>query len=348
MELLFNVRPDVSIENENAFGNKDTLGEDMDELSKKSESIVEEPDIEEPEEPDEQFYKVDDDALYYSLVFQVNNYSEDELANDLEKKVNQNVLHALNFPDDVAITLAGFSSKIPLIRNALNENNIGTFITLLKQEPILACEVLRLTKTIDQTSFLSLNDAVNSLDVEKFSEYLANIKIKNDIKPIYFRRYGQSAWKHSMQVAYLSSKFAEPGDEDKAFTIGLIHDIGKVAIFKILLDAFDDAELGEQPCSHLFRKCMTMHSLTLSVILAKFWSLPAVLIESLTCLSNNKYTENALAKAVWRANLTSEISMLKAANMLDYKKMDSLLHKVDLTEDEFLDLHKELIKFGKE
>lgn len=166
-----------------------------------------------------------------------------------------------------------------------------------------------------------------------------------DIKPIYFRRFGAEIWRHSMQVAFLTSELSEE-DRDTAFLLGLLHDVGKLAIFKILLDAFVQAEPGEQPNSWLFRQVMTAKSLTLSALLAKYWQLPSTFETELDKLANiNSRPRSGLAAIVWRANVISEISMLHQAGKLSAEMLSDLLAQVMLDKTQFDELHQKLQQF---
>lgn len=166
-----------------------------------------------------------------------------------------------------------------------------------------------------------------------------------EIKPIYYRRFGSQIWRHSKQVAYLSGELCQ-SDPNTAFMLGLVHDVGKIAIFKMLLDAFDLSDPGEQPKSSPFKKVMTTKSLTLSALLVKCWQLPQIFECSLDQLANtcNKPTDE-LTLAVWRANLISECSMLLQVNLLQEESLNKLLADADITPEQFDIYHEKLKEF---
>ncbi|MCF1427558.1 MAG: hypothetical protein LPD71_07155 [Shewanella sp.] len=60
---------------------------------------------------------------------------------------------------------------------------------------------------------------------------------------------------------------------EDAFLNAILHDVGKITIFKILVNAFASAEEGEVPCSSLFRQVMIARSLLLSAMLSGGWNL---------------------------------------------------------------------------
>ncbi|MCL1114265.1 MULTISPECIES: HDOD domain-containing protein [Shewanella] len=298
--------------------------------------------------------QLDLSALFYSLLFTTNHTGSEGIANNLERNVMQSIELALSSPQDIAENVLKLPNKILELDKKLadDEIDIQELILLIEQDPLLCVEVLKLCNSPafkraenDVTSIQQALVLVGRVQLRQFiTTCLARELI--DIKPIYFRRFGAEVWRHSMQVAFLASELAPKEQRDSIFILGLLHDVGKIAIFKLLLDAFYQAEPGEQPNSALFKQVMTTKSLTLSALLARYWQLPSHFETPLNVLANTHVKpSDDIALIIWKANIISECSMLLQFDKLPHSALVVLLAQVELTEEEFSELHQKLIKF---
>ncbi|WP_037459768.1 HDOD domain-containing protein [Shewanella sp. HN-41] len=296
---------------------------------------------------------VDLDALFYSLLFSARAKDTGGVANNLERRVMLEIEQALASPQIIAETVLKLPSKVLELDRKLTDPLFETkdLLALIEKDPLLSVEVLKLCNSPAfkraGKDITSLQQALVQLGREQLRYFVTSCLVREmlDIKPIYFRRFGAEIWRHSMQVAFLASELSEE-DRDTTFLLGLLHDVGKLAIFKILLDAFVQAEPGEQPNSWLFRQVMTAKSLTLSALLAKYWQLPSTFETELDKLANiNARPKSGLAAIVWRANVISEISMLHQAGKLSAEVLSNLLAQVMLDKTQFDELHQKLQQF---
>ncbi|MGL4475637.1 MAG: HDOD domain-containing protein [Shewanella sp.] len=294
---------------------------------------------------------IDSSAMFYSLLFQVDSEDSGGVANNLEKKVIENVAKALSDPEQIAAKVLKLSSRVIEIDKQLAnpECDVQAILKLLQQDPMISIEVLKLCNSPafrrGTKEVTNLQQALVSLGRDQIRRFVTSSMVKDiiDIKPIYYRRFGAQIWHHSLQVAFLAGEMATD-DADTAFLMGLLHDVGKIAIFKILLDQFVVAEVGEQPRSHLFRQAMTSRSLVLSASLMKCWRLPPIYCEELEKLANVNYRpDGGLAAVIWRANAISELSMLYQAKRLDEEQLPLHLQRIDLSLEDFLELHEKLV-----
>ncbi|MCL1052141.1 HDOD domain-containing protein [Shewanella abyssi] len=290
-------------------------------------------------------------ALFYSLLFP--NTQQNGVANELEKSVFRRVEVALSAPQAIADRVLKLPTQVAALDKQLADENsdIKALLALIEKDPVLSVEVLMLCNAPlfrrSEKEITSLQQAVVQLGREQMKRFITTSLLRGciEIKPIYFRRFGSQIWRHSMQVAYLASELTDE-DADSAFLLGLIHDVGKIAIFKLLLEAFKQAEPGEQPCSNLFRQVMTTKSLSLSALLAKHWQLPAIFEAELGHLAIvDSKPAGGLAEAVWRANLISECSMLFEAKKLDELQLNRLLLAAGIDRGKFDELQQKLILF---
>lgn len=298
--------------------------------------------------------QLDLSALFYSLLFASQQSTTTGIANNLERSVMQKIEQALSSPESIAENVLKLPSKILELDKKLADDSIETqeLIQLIEQDPLLCVEVLKLCnspafKRAD-TDVSSIQQALVQVGRQQLRQFITTCLAREliDIKAIYFRRFGAEIWRHSMQVAFLASELARSEQRDRAFLLGLLHDVGKIAIFKLLVDAFYQAEPGEQPSSSLFKQVMTTKSLTLSALLARYWQLPEHFEASLTLLANSNIKPvDEMALLIWKANIISECSMLQQVDKLPQAALALLLAQVDLSEEEFIVLHQKLMQF---
>ncbi|WP_420709431.1 HDOD domain-containing protein [Shewanella sp. 10N.7] len=294
---------------------------------------------------------VDSSALFYSLLFPVSDQDTGAMANSLERNVLSKIEQAFSSPKVIAEKVLKLPSRLSELDRKLAQEDIDTkdLLGMIEQDPVLSIEVLKLCNSSafkrSDKEITSLQQAVVQIGLQQLQLFVRTSLMKEmiNIKPIYFRRFGAEIWRHSMQVAFLAKAFADE-DGDTAFFLGLLHDVGKIAIFKMMIEAFRQAEPGEQPSSVLFKQVMTTKSLSLSALLVKHWQLPAQFEQPLAQLANSLHQpSDPLAIAVWRANIVSECSMLKQVNKLTVEAQGQLLSQVKIDAEQFEVLHQKLL-----
>ncbi|MGI2171551.1 HDOD domain-containing protein [Shewanella sp. MF05960] len=298
--------------------------------------------------------QLDLSALFYSFLFASAQTSTTGIANNLERNVMQKIEQALSSPQAIADNVLKLPSKILELDRKLADDNIDIqeLIQLIEQDPLLCIEVLKLCNSPvfkrAEHDVTSIQQALVQVGRQQLRQFITSCLAREmiDIKPIYFRRFGAEIWRHSMQVAFLASELATPEQRERAFLVALLHDVGKIAIFKMLVDAFYQAEPGEQPSSMLFKQVMTSKSLTLSALLARYWQLPQHFEAPLTLLANtNIKPDDEMTLLIWKANIISECSMLQQVDKLPQSALAVLLAQVEMSEQEFAALHQKLIEF---
>lgn len=296
---------------------------------------------------------VDSTALFYSLLF-LGGSDSGGIANNLEKEVISKVEQALAQPDLIAEKVLKLPHDIIELDRQLANPEVDTdeVLNYIKRDPVLSAEVLKLCNSPafrrGSKDITSLHQAVVNLGREQLRRFVTSVRVRDviEVKPIYYRRFGAEVWRHSLQVAYLASELTQE-EQETAFMLGLLHDVGKIAIFQMLIDAFAKAEPGEQPRSLLFKQVMTSKSLLLSAVLARSWLLPPLFSSSLAALANpHSMPADPLPKAIWTANHISECSMLWQAERVDDEQLTKLVDRVGMDMDTFGDLHEKLLQLG--
>lgn len=218
----------------------------------------------------------------------------------------------------------------------------------LQQDPIMASQVVKLANS---AAFKRATKEVNSLkmamsfvgmDSLKQIVTAASIGGVMKVSPIYFKLFGEKVWQHSLTTAkFCEAAAKEQGlDPYAAFFVGLIHDIGKIAVFKALVDAIQQAMPGVQPGSVHFRKMMSSMSKQLTVNIVRDWDLPAVIIEPLQQHMTYKAMSEppALTKILVESKLLSEISLLLEAKLITLLDAELILikHNIEPSKIELL------------
>ncbi|MGI2261323.1 HDOD domain-containing protein [Shewanella sp. GXUN23E] len=341
MKSVFNVRDDKQLKNEDAF--KGPQQKAVVQQSAANKPKIPQPGVRQPVAAALASH-IDVTALFYSLLFQVGADDTGGVANTLEKRVIDAVTEALASPQIIADRVLSLPSRLVELDRQLKlpETDINQILALIQQDPVLSVEVLRLCNSPafrrSSKEITGLQQAVVQLGREQIRQLVTSCMVKEmmAIKPIYFRRFGAQIWRHSQQVAWLAGQLADKDLADDAFLIALLHDVGKIAIFKLMLDAFARAEPGEQPSSSLFRQVMTARSLSLSAVLTKCWGLPDTITETLSDLAaQDGILQDGIARVIWQANLISEIAMLHEAGRLEPNIFVALLNRAGVSEQEF-------------
>jgi HD-like signal output (HDOD) protein len=198
--------------------------------------------------------------------------------------------------------------------------------TLISQDPVLAADVIKLVNSAyyqrGQQEITNLATAVVRLGGYKINELVLTVVMHNitDIKPIYFKLFGKYLWDHSFATAIWAQKLAKDrgADADLAYFLGLIHDVGKIALFKLIVEEMhlSDPELGTN--SKLFRQMMTKHSLRLSALIAQAWLLPGSVVKALQeqGVATVQRDRTLAGQILHEANLYSEIYLLLQQGLL--------------------------------
>ena len=159
------------------------------------------------------------------------------------------------------------------------------------RDPVLASDILKMSnsalfRTNDQEKIVNLESAVLLLGLDNLKAIVSSVLMKRLvlIAPIYFKMFGQHLWQHSLDCAQACkalAKFYGQSDPNNAYLVGLMHDIGKLAIFALLIKALG-AFLDYKPRGAVFSNIIRDHSLQLSAKIAQKWALPDYLLVALT------------------------------------------------------------------
>jgi len=141
-------------------------------------------------------------------------------------------------------TLAAVAFKaIELTRTA--DFNMQAATSLIEKDPVLAVQVLRLSKTAAVASHEPCNtigQAISRLGAKNLRGVLVEISSRRALesRDSKVMEAVKTLWEHSRAVAQLAQRVAVvsgASDPDTAYLAGLLHDLGKPVVATILLEA---------------------------------------------------------------------------------------------------------------
>jgi HD-like signal output (HDOD) protein len=159
------------------------------------------------------------------------------------------------------------------------------------------------------------------------------VKSLSRCSPIYFKTFGKKIWKHSDDTAAICRHLAKKRghDAETAFLIGLVHDIGKIFIFKLMVDSFRRIHPDEELQSLVVKKLLQKKSMELSIFTSRKWELPEIIERAITDLAYYQQQEpkTPLGKILVEANCISELCLMMEDKLITPDELDievSLLH----------------------
>ncbi|MGH1432508.1 MAG: HDOD domain-containing protein [Neptuniibacter sp.] len=190
--------------------------------------------------------------LFISTILDEKQY--DRFSNEIDEQLNASVTYELNnFDVDSIPKLADTSIK--LMEKLISPNVPSSeIVNNICQDPVLMGKLLQLANSpfyrISPNEIESLEDAVVLLGNDGIRKMVISSLLSSELKisSAYFKFFGANIWRHSHEVAELSAIYASRNgaNEFKAYLNGLLHDVGKLIIFKLLINV-----LEKSPPRHL-------------------------------------------------------------------------------------------------
>lgn len=186
---------------------------------------------------------------------------------------------------------------LEVVRDA--DYSIDTLVDLVRTDPSLTARVLRLTNSAlfgVPNEITSVGDAVSYVGTRNLVKLVLVCCAANHFKQATSSIYGDpgSLWRHSFAVATACQWLANRcgyGEADTAFTAGILHNVGKVALSQAVDDQHPDVPDAE---SHSLAEAEIFgidHAAAAGVI-AGTWSLP----RELTMAIRNHHNEREVGK----------------------------------------------------
>lgn len=168
----------------------------------------------------------------------------------------------------------------------------------------------------------SIDRAIATLGLQGVTDIASVLLIRQilDVESNRFKQFGEVLWNHCLECAE-ACRLLSSNDEDSftCYLMGLVHDVGKVAMFTCLCDHLDEFGSEDIDECKVFKIVMTEHSTWLSAHIAEEWKLPDAIVvalhefDTMTLMSYLDYdtkNKSSLAILLEKANSCSEIYTL--------------------------------------
>lgn len=240
-------------------------------------------------------------------------------------------------------------SVIPKLLQSLRDpkSSATDYVKIINKDPALSTAVLRLANSVyfnpTAKKVNSIETSVVKLGIEGLRGVLSTAVMQPVIqrKSYYYSEFGHKLWTHSVCCAVACEMIAKQRrlEPFKAYLLGLVHDMGKITIFSELSNQFQQnkSQDNAQPGYAAFAPLMQSTSESLSLTIARDWSLPDEICEALLQQINLKPGQKigAYAHVLYQANLACELYAIARHNPDELEQAQQALKDLQLPENMF-------------
>jgi HD-like signal output (HDOD) protein len=296
---------------------------------------------------------IDYSSAFYDVIF---GCSEDKGTglNQFERHMLKHVENVLNSRQVPTSDIPKLPATVMEIINDLKNSDTSSahIVNLIKKDPALAGDILRVANSpyyrCSEEPIGSIEKAVLILGYDEINTILTTLIMQPmlEIKPIYFKLFGQQIWEHSQNTATACRLIAKhyAADQFMAYLLGLVHDVGKIIIFQFLVKAYREIDPDLAPKSSSFKRIMTDNSEKLSVMVHQQWKLPKDVIFAMQEQVDKPNEMSDLGKILKMGNLISEVFLLLKMKMIDKEGCQIIFRDNNFTNQMVKDIFAEFKK----
>ncbi|MCA8950771.1 MAG: HDOD domain-containing protein [Planctomycetes bacterium] len=178
--------------------------------------------------------------------------------------------------------------------------SIDTLVDLVRTDPSLTARVLRLTNSAlfgVPNEITSVGDAVSYVGTRNLVKLVLVCCAANHFRQASTSIYGDpgTLWRHSFAVATASQWIARRcgyAETDTAFTAGILHNVGKVALSQAMDDTVPNVVTPQESHCATEAEMFGIDHAAAAGVVAGTWSLP----RELTMAIRNHHSEREVAK----------------------------------------------------
>jgi len=281
------------------------------------------------------FPYVDHRNAFYDAMFGLadENRQHNSVETQVINEINQLVSRKKSITKELPCLPCALMELIELLgQESASFNQVAKVI---QTDPVLSGNVLHIANSPKyriQGEITSIESAVSLLGMGEVAEIASTVLIKSLVKKkcMYFKKFGQTNWLHSLQTAYACRLLAKNvnGNSYIYYLAGLVHAVGKVVIFHALTKAFAKILDDDMPGSLAFRHLMTSNAKQLSVYAAEDWKFPEEILLAYKQLMETPQSD--LALALDKATKLSRTYLLIENNILDEEQGLNYLESLSL------------------
>ena len=194
---------------------------------------------------------------------------------------------ALDFAEERHITLPVFSDVALKMQKAVREESydIGEIERAIESDPALVAEVLRAANSAffgGLSEVSSIRTAVLRLGLQRVTNlvFLATEKSRYTARDPEIATLMRDLWHHASACAlaaeWISRRVRFPQLGETVFIGGLVHDIGKLFLLRVLDEMGRDRQPGEAVSSQLVREVLDNAHTDVGYRLLQTWHLPEI------------------------------------------------------------------------
>jgi len=237
------------------------------------------------------------------------------------------------------------------IRNTMSKPNttVETLASVIERDAVISVRLISVSNSPmyrGSEKITHIKQAIPRLGIKETQGIINTIANKSlyETKNHKFKTIMEKLWLHSLATAYASMRIARklvPGDMEKYFLMGLIHDIGKVVLIKVFGDL--EAQGSNPELDEILEGIKEAHTSFGSTILRQ-WGF-AEDFARIALLHEGPVFKPTIDKTVLAVNLAGEITKklgfcIDNHRELDISRLDSAI-KLGFKPDEIDDIEQE-------
>ncbi len=260
---------------------------------------------------------------FYAYLF--GSSAHDEPEDPLGNYIARHVQVILRSPGELLAHLPVMPKSLCVVMEQINnpDFDVTALMKVIEQEPALAADLVKLANSAryrrGEREICDLKNAFMVMGSQGLLEgvlqsYIARFTPK---PTIYYKLFGEKIWQHALQTASLSARLATDNGQSAglAYFAGLLKNLGTMLIFQLMLDAFTQVDPNAAPGSQCFKSVLRRYSDELTLAVAKFWQLPAPVLEAL----GSPGKAPVLSSLIADAKILSKLKELADARLLQRK-----------------------------
>lgn len=261
--------------------------------------------------------EVDLNAEFYDYLLGkcADNQNNDKLTEFVVGKI----IELIHEPQQILAEMPAMPASVNQLVQVLNDPNfaLNTLLAQVEKEPMIAAMLIkqansakykRGSKAVSdiKTAFINLG----SIGVRE-GVLLGFIKQLSPPSNVYFKLFGERIWLHAQQSAeyarLLATDLLSKEDGEIAYFVALLVQIGKMLIFRLMVDAFKVVDPNSPPNSQALKLLMHNKAQELTLACAQFWQLPDEVIREFPDKHKPRISPYSISACVAQA---IEISMV--------------------------------------
>ncbi|HDZ07824.1 HDOD domain-containing protein [Pseudohongiella sp.] len=282
------------------------------------------------------------EQLFYDYLLGVQNTDR---ISELEHEILLSTNALLDKPESMLDRLPKLPHSVSKLLAMLDTDDfdLPAFCAVVAKDPAIAAQLISVANSAQYNpggdEITDIKRAFSLLGSQGVKQHvlLGFVKNVSNISHVYFKTFGEKIWIHSDETAHVCRDLARLRglDADAAFLIGLVHDIGKIVIFKLIVDAFRRSNPDEKLGSSVVKQLLHQKSMQLSVLVATHWRMPDVVIAAIRDLARSERhsTFSPLGEVLINANFISEWRLVLEAGLSSEQAFERAIMRMQLADD---------------